>query len=237
MAKRVGNSVLRIKRWCQLSWRRRLILIGIVGAGATLSFAGLIAVRLALARQQNPEPQAILILDGPDYRVRQAAKFAQQYPDLPIWVSGNCSQRSGVRKAFATAQVSTRVRYDVQATDTVTHFTTLADDFTAQEIRHVYVITSDYHMARVKTVATLIFGSRGIAIAPVAQPSQYRPSDESWLKVIRDGLRALVWLVTGHNGARFNPRLTAEATCGLQAGRRSRDGFLSARSPGVSPQD
>lgn len=182
------------------------------GGGAAL-FTGLIAVQLTVTLKKTPKPQAILILDGNSQRVRQAVNFAQQHPALPIWISGSCSQRPELQEVFSTAQVSSRVHYDLQATDTVTHFTTLANEFTTQRIQHVYLVTSDYHMTRAKTVATMVFGSHGIAIAPVAQPSQRHPSDESWVKVIRDGLRALMWIVTGHSGARLNPRLQGETSC------------------------
>ena len=215
-------------------WQVWLKLIGLAGLGVVLVLAGFIAMRLRITLQQIPEPQAILILDGNNQRVRQAANFAEQHPDLPIWMSGYRSQRPELQAAFAAVQVSGRVHYDLQATDTVTHFTTLVDEFAAQDIRHVYLITSDYHMARAKTIATVVFGSRGIAIAPVAQPSKYQPSEESWVKVVRDGLRALMWLVTGRSGARFNPRLQGEVSCRLQTGRGAPDRSLSEQSQGVS---
>ena len=216
-------------------WQVWLKLFGLTGVGATLLLAGWIAMRLEITLQQTPEPQAILILDGDDQRVRQGANFAQQHPDLPIWISGYTSRRSAIRAAFTAAQVSDRVRYDLRATDTVTHFTTLVDDFVVQDIHYVYVITSDYHMARAQTIATVIFGSRGVAIAPVPQPSQHHPPEESWVKVVRDGSRALLWLATGRSGARFNPRLQAEALVRLQAGGGELDGFPPGRSPEEAP--
>ncbi|MEM9218620.1 MAG: ElyC/SanA/YdcF family protein [Cyanobacteria bacterium P01_F01_bin.150] len=166
----------------------------------------LLAGRTFLALNQYPEPQAILILDGNDQRVRQGAVFAGQYPNLPIWISGYCSKRHEVLTAFADAHVNERVNYDLRATDTVTHFTTLADDFVAQDIHHVYLVTSDYHMVRARAIASIIFGRHGIAIAPIALPSKLQPPNESWLKVIRDGTRSVMWLATNHSGARFNGR-------------------------------
>ncbi len=216
-------------------WQVWLKLFGFTGIGITLLLAGWITVRLKITLQKIPEPQAILILDGDDQRVRQGAYFAQRHPDLPIWISGYTSQRSEIRATFTDAQVSEQVRYDLRATDTVTHFTTLVDDFVAQEIRYVYLITSDYHMARAVTIATVIFGSRGVAIAPVPQPSQHHPPEESWVKVVRDGLRALLWLATGRSGAQLNPRLQTEASYGVKAERSKLDRLLSVRSPKASP--
>ena len=213
MVKRTQRQESPLKRWFPRVWRLRVKRVGLIVIGIILLWTGSITLRLTLALHQNPDPKAILILDGRDQRIRQAAMFAQHYPDLPIWISGSCSQRPKVRQFFATAPLSGRVHYDLQATDTVTHFTTLAAPFVAQGIRHVYVVTSDYHMARVKTIATIIFGSYGIAITPVPQPSQARPTQESWLKVVRDGLRSFMWLATGYSGAQFNPRLQGRASC------------------------
>ncbi len=83
----------------------------------------------------------------------------------------------------------------------------------AQSIRHVYLVTSDYHMARAKTIAVVFFGGCEVEIASIAQPPKYQSSEEFWVKVMRDGLRALMLLVTARSGARFNPRLQVEASC------------------------
>ena len=175
--------------------------------GLTLSLlGGLITLRTVMALRQYPDPQAILILDGNDQRVQQGADFAEQYPDLPIWISGYCSQRPEVLTTFIDAKVNDRVNYDLRATDTVTHFTTLVDDFANQNIHHVYLATSDYHMSRARAIATIIFGHHGIAIAPISLHSKSQPPEESWLKIIRDGGRSLIWLATDRSGARFNGR-------------------------------
>ena len=153
----------------------------VLATGALVLTAG-ITTRLALARRQQPQPQAILILDGSDARVRFGAVFAGLHPDLPVWISGDCSGRPAVHQAFAAAGLAPgRVRYDLLATDTVTHFTVLAGDYVEREIRHVYLVTSDYHMTRARMIAALVFGSRGIAVTPVADPSNY-PNEESWWK-------------------------------------------------------
>ena len=165
------------------------------------------------ALRRAPEPQAILILDGNDRRVQFGATFASLHAELPVWISGYCAKRAGVYRAFETADVADdRVHFDLRATDTVTHFTTLASEYVDWGIDHVYVVTSDYHMARARAIATVVFGSRGIAMTPVAEPTHLQPweTKESWIKVGRDTLRSLSWLAVGRTGARFNGRTQAD---------------------------
>lgn len=175
-----------------------------IGAGL-LALAGWLAVQLTVAQHQAPTPQAILVLEGQTSRVRFAAEFSAQHPSLPLWVSGN-PQGQGLNEAiFQQADVpADRVHYDGCATDTVTNFTCTLPDFTARNIQHVYVITSDYHMARARAIAAIVFGSRGIVVTPVALAAPHR-APESPLRTVRDCLRSLIWLATGKTGASLNP--------------------------------
>jgi uncharacterized SAM-binding protein YcdF (DUF218 family) len=102
---------------------------------------------------------------------------------------------------FQTAGVAEhRVYLDYRATDTVTNFTTLVSQFKQREIRHVYVVTSDFHMPRAKVIGTLVLGHESITFTPVTVPTQRDP--EPWLKIVRDGGRSVLWLVTGYTGSR-----------------------------------
>jgi hypothetical protein len=60
-------------------------------------------------------------------------------------------------------------------------------------------------MPRALVIATIVLGSRGIGFKPVISPSNRPP--EPIDKIVRDGLRALMWMATGYTGADFNPRL------------------------------
>ncbi len=141
------------------------------------------------------EPQAILVLGGSPIREQFAARFAQQHPTLPIWVSSG-SPRDYAQYVFDRAGIPRhRVTLDYRAVDTVTNFTTLVDAFRARRIQDVYLITSDYHMPRAQAIGSIVFGSRGIRLHPVPIPSS--AATESSLKVMRDGLRSAFWLVTG----------------------------------------
>ena len=154
------------------------------------------------------KPQAVLVLGGSSAaleREKFAAKFALQYPDLPIWVSGGSPNQRYTKRVFAKAGIDlTRLHLDYQAVDTVTNFTTLVDDLQTRGIHSVYLITSDYHMRRARIIGEIVLGSRGIDFKAVKVPSERSP--ESIEKAIRDGGRAIVWLLTGHTGASISKR-------------------------------
>ncbi|MGK7902695.1 MAG: YdcF family protein [Hormoscilla sp.] len=148
-------------------------------------------------------PQAMLVLGGALERERFAAEFARDRPNVQIWVSGG-SNREYAQWLFSEAGVDLeRLHLDYRATDTVTNFTSLADDLKAQGIDKIYLITSDDHMRRARVIATIVLGSRSIEFKPVPVPSGREP--EPIEKAVRDGVRAVLWLATGHSGARLRP--------------------------------
>ncbi len=154
-------------------------------------------------RQAPPPPQALLVLGGDPHREQFAAAFARIHPGLPIWVSSGSSP--GYEDwVFAREDISmSRLHLDYRAVDTVTNFTTLVNTFHRLGITRVYLVTSSDHMPRAELVGDIVFGSHGISLEPIVVPCQRAP--ESVLKVWRDGARALLWVVTGHTGARFEP--------------------------------
>ncbi|MGJ5627872.1 YdcF family protein [Nostoc sp. CALU 1950] len=160
-----------------------------------------IPVRLAIAYHQAPQPQAILVLGGDGNREEFTAQFAEFYPALKIWVSSGTVPKKA-RAIFQAAGIADkRVYLDYRATDTVTNFTTLVKVFQQQQIQHLFLITSDFHMPRAKAIATLVLGSQGIAFTPIAVPSNQ--NQESIFHILRDIARSLLWIVTGHTGASF----------------------------------
>lgn len=148
-------------------------------------------------------PQAVLVLGGSSTKLereRVAAKLALQYPDLPVWVSSGSTNENYVTRVFAKAGISPqRLHLDYQAKDTVTNFTTLVDEFQSRGIKRVYLVTSDYHMRRARIVGEIVLGSRGIDLQPVVVQSKIVPETRS--KALRDGVRAVLWVVTGHTGS------------------------------------
>ena len=176
----------------------------LASAALILVLISIIPVRLAIATKIAPLPQAILTLGGGPDREQFTAHFAQMYPSLEIWVSSG-TPPDNAREIFQAAGIpNTRVHIDRRAVDTVTNFTSLVKDFKKRNFHHLYLITSDFHMPRSLAIATFVLGSQGIAFTPVSIPSDKPP--ESWLRILRDSGRALIWVVTGRTGASLNPK-------------------------------
>lgn len=174
----------------------------LIAAAFPIMLGSGILIRLAIAYHQAPHPQAILTLGGNPKRSEFTAQLALKHPSLDIWVS------SGVRpeKAetiFQNAGIPlNRVYLDYEALDTVTNFTTMVDEFKRRNIRHVYIVTSDFHMPRAKGIATIVLGSHGIAFTPVSMPTQ-RPTEPKLFTLLDVG-RSIIWLGTGYSGANLN---------------------------------
>jgi uncharacterized SAM-binding protein YcdF (DUF218 family) len=188
-------------------YKKKLKLYLLIFAVASLILGSIIPIRLAMAYHRQPEPQAVLILGGAKRRMKLATKFLKAHPDLQVWVSDYFTKLSINRELLAEAGiVDDRVHYDTCATDTVTNFTCTVGDFTDRNIRHIYVLTSDYHITRAKAIAFFVLGSRGIAFTPVTVASRDIHSESS-LKNVRDSLRSILWILTGKSGASFNYKL------------------------------
>ncbi|MFN6561174.1 MAG: YdcF family protein [Nostoc sp. ChiSLP01] len=164
----------------------------------------IIPVRLTLAYYQAPQPQAILTLGAWIDREQTAAEIARWYPALEVWVSSGTPPEIA-RPIFQAAGISdSRLHLDYRAVDTVTNFTTIVPQFEHKGIQHIYLITSDFHMARAKAIATMILGIKGIAFTPISVPSDpdqsKKAKKETISPIIRDLGRSLLWIVTGHTG-------------------------------------
>ena len=172
--------------------------------GLLIILISIIPINLAIASIQAPQPQAILTLGGGIDREQFTAEFAQNFPSLEIWISSGVEPEEARRVYQKVGIANNRIHFDNRAVDTVTNFTTLIPEFQKRRIQHIYLITSDFHMARAKAIATIVLGSHGIACTPVAVPSN-RPR-ESILRIIRDSGRSLLWIFTKRTGANFYPR-------------------------------
>lgn len=201
----------KIKKWQKTSGFSKKLkyirLCSLAIAAFMIVLITFIPLRLTIAKLQAPQPQAILTLGAWIDRELFTAQFASTRPNLEIWVSSGTppDTASTVFRAFNIPD--SRVHLDRRAVDTVTNFTSLIDDFKSRQFQHLYLITSDYHMARAKAIATIILGSQGIAFTPLSVPSQKQ--SESLLRIARDVGRSLVWIVTGRTGASLNPSLEA----------------------------
>lgn len=179
--------------------RKRYFYCLLLILGALICFSSILPIRIAITHLLAPEPQAIFMLGGGWGRERVTALFAQSHPELEVWLSGGV-QRERIEAIFTEAGVTMeRVHLDYRALDTVTNFTTMVDVFKEAKINHVYLLTSEFHMARSRTIATIVFGFHGIIITPIPIPDQQK--SEPWLKIPRDAFRAIVWVITGHSGS------------------------------------
>lgn len=179
---------------------KRLALMSVVGG--TLLLCSSIPIKLLIAAHQAPQPEAILVLGGGTGREEAAAQLAKRYPELEVWVSSGDKPPQAASVLFQTTGIATeRVHLDYRATDTVTNFTTLVGQFKQRQIQHLYLVTSDFHMTRATVIATIVLGHHGIAFTPIVVPTNR--SEESWLRIARDGGRSILWLLTGRTGEQF----------------------------------
>ncbi len=200
-------KALLIKKPKHMKWLSNFIFkyrfIGL--AGFLFILLATIPIKLAIASYQAPKPQAILMLGGGSDREKFTASFAQNHPSLNIWVSSGVSCKQA-NKIFRKAGISKeRVNLDYRAVDTVTNFTSLVKDFEKLNLKHLYIVTSEFHMPRAKAIATIVLGSHGITFTGVSVPSQ--EWEESFLHISRDIFRSIFWIITGHTGASLNPDL------------------------------
>jgi uncharacterized SAM-binding protein YcdF (DUF218 family) len=187
-------------------WKLRASIIGLVLLGLT-SPVWIIPFKLAIALYFAPVPQAILVLGGNNHRMYHAAEMASQNPTLKVWVSDYAfiyEFNSGIFRGAGVGDE--RMHYNFCATDTVTNFTCTVGDLVKNQIRHLYLVTSDFHIQRAKAIATFVLGSRAIAFTPVSVPAENMPS-ETQFRRFRDALRAIAWIYTGKTGSRFNGRV------------------------------
>lgn len=141
----------------------------------------------------------ILVLGGDADRERVAAQLARA-DGLPVVVSG------GTNPEYATWLFREReglpadqVKLDYRARDTLTNFTSLVDDLRQARIRHALLVTSTDHMERALLVGRIVAGSRGISLTPVAVPCGKACVREAREKIWGDGLRAVVWVLSGRD--------------------------------------
>ena len=123
-----------------LSFNTQKILVMLVLAIAFF-LASIIPVRIAVALYQALIPQAILVLGGASERMEFAPRFWQSHANVDIWVSDSAWNVDVNRHIFQQLNVpNQQLHLDDRATDTVTNFTTLVEDFVRQKLQHIYLI-------------------------------------------------------------------------------------------------
>ena len=83
------------------------------------------------------------------------------------------------------------------------------------DLQHIYLVTSRLSYEEIEgdkplthgfANASVVLGSRGVVVTPVAVDSS-RDEGESLVRVVRDFGRSVVWLLSGRTGAGLNPDL------------------------------
>ncbi|MFN7872239.1 MAG: YdcF family protein [Cyanobacteriota bacterium] len=146
-----------------------------------------------------PPPQMILVLGGDTQREVFAARLAHE-DGLPVIVSSGSNPEYAnwlfrEREGLAPDQV----QLDYRARDTLSNFTSLVDDLRRARIRHALLVTSSDHMSRALLVGRIVAGSRGIRLTPVPVPCGQLCVVEGRRKVWGDGVRALLWVISGRD--------------------------------------
>ena len=201
-------------------WKRRFLRFLGVGLAIALLFFSIIVIRMAIAFQQAPLPQAIFVLGGDFARTTYAGQIWQAHPEMNVWVSDFPVYLDRQGEVLTQLGVpENQLRLDGQAMDTVTNFTTLVGQFEQQRLQHLYLVTSDFHMRRARAIAAIVLGSRGIVVTPAAVQSNQE--FESVLKAVRDVVRSIIWLVAGKTGASLNPKLNERRSAAALLLRRS----------------
>ena len=166
------------------------VLLGLAWGGWTLG--------QRLLQPLLPPPQEIFVLGGDLQREEVAAQLAS-YSHLPVLVSGG-SNPEYARWLFGRHGLDPiRVTLDYRARDTLGNFTSVVDGLRARGVRHLLLVTSSDHMDRALLVGRLVAGSRGIHLTAVAVPCGNQCHPERRSKVWGDGLRALVWVLSGRD--------------------------------------
>ena len=158
-----------------------------------------------------PPPQLILVLGGDVAREQEAARLARRL-GLPLLVSGGSNPEYATWEFRREGLHPGQVLLDYRAHDTLSNFTSVADDLKRSKVRSVMLVTSSDHMPRALLVGRIVAGSRGIGLTPVEVPCGQRCIPERKGKVWGDGLRAALWVLTGRDlrfwaAGRFAPLL------------------------------
>ncbi len=144
----------------------------------------------------NQSPQLILVLGGDIDREISGIKIAKEL-NLPLVISGGSNPEYSNWLIKKEQIPSHLVKRDYRAEDTLSNFTYIVDELSEENINHIILITSDYHLNRAKIVGEIIAGSRGIRVTSLSIPCPSSCKTEGKRKKNIDILRALTWVATG----------------------------------------
>ena len=146
----------------------------------------------------NKLPELVFVLGGDIDREIAGMEIAKQL-DLPLLISGGSNPEYSNWLIENKGMSSYLIRKDYRAVDTFTNFTSLIDELKEEDVTHLLLITSDYHINRAKPVGEIIAGSRGIKITSVSIPCTSKCIRESNNKRNIDIIRSIAWVITGND--------------------------------------
>ncbi len=143
----------------------------------------------------------ILGLGSRPYIEEMAARLARQSPDLEVMISSGSPPKVATRIFERSSISNRRVTLDYRAQDTLTNLTTMLPLLEKHRVDRVILLCEDWRVDRARALASVILGVRGIAFefAPYQTLAQNYGTNHrvDHAKILRDRLRAYLWLVSG----------------------------------------
>ena len=146
----------------------------------------------------NKLPELVFVLGGDIDREIAGMEIAKQL-NLPLLISSGSNPEYSDWLIKDKGMSSYLIRKDYRAEDTLTNFTSLIDEFNEENISHLLLVTSDYHIERAKAIGYIIAGSRGIKITSLSIPCSLECIQESNNKKNVDIIRSIAWVITGRD--------------------------------------
>lgn len=156
-----------------------------------------------LTSSNDSRPQLLLILGGNPVREIAGVNHFLSHQhffsdDAFILLSSGALSRADLLNQ--TSVNPSRLQTDTTAVDTLTNFTTFAQRFSIKG--SIAVATSSGHFRRAMKVASIVLGATGINFVGIELPPSDEPEESQW-RVIRDSIRAIIWVVTDLDFRRF----------------------------------
>ena len=126
----------------------------------------------------NKLPELVFVLGGDIDREMAGMEIAKQL-NLPLLISSGSNPEYSDWLIKDKEMSSYLITKDYRAVDTLTNFTSLIDELYEENVSHLLLVTSDYHIKRAKSIGHIIAGSRGIKITSLSIPCTSRCIQES----------------------------------------------------------
>ena len=154
----------------------------------------------AKASAAEDDRAVLLILGGSRERELAAARAAASLPVRAVLLSSGALTLDELTRAVRDGGSTASTFVDRSAIDTVSNFTSSIDAFLAARVTSVIIATDGSHRLRAFFVGLIVCGIYGRMRLQSLAVETRAASAESWLRVLRDAARAIVWVTTGLDG-------------------------------------